>query len=1617
LYAWVQVFVTHAQIMFHNNNQVDKNRNSSLILTCLMVVGALSAGMPNATALTGNETVAVTNVANNSAFISVSNLDSNDSYYWWAFIYSPNGSLYDYDFGYISGIGGSGTINYNASWTTPTVTGNYTINGELSDSVGNSLVNDTAYFTIGGGSGSVASETIIATGATATSASITGSNLNTSQTYQWYAFVYFPSGSLQTSDSGIWNSPNSSTMTDSASWSRGNQAGNYTLSVRLYEYWSSTLLDTHNTTFYSSGPGNLTQDSNEPNEGTSSATTITLGNVSYGVNIHNSSDDDYYTLNITSGQMVWVNLTFSHSVGDLQLNVYEWNGLNNWMVDYSHSSSNNEQVIFNTTSSTSYYVQVFSSGGASNYSFSVQSVATPAPPAPTADVNEPNDTVANATAVGTSLPFSQTNLTIHNSTDEDFFSFPVISGNTYWVNISFTHSNGDLDLELYDSSLNFVDSSTSTSDDESVTDTPSSNMTMYAYVYGWSSATNNYDITVESSSGGSTVTNVTGIVSTVFFSNATYGEFTMSNLTNTASYDLDAYLLEWNGTNYTSLGTFTQGWTSNGSNNMIPAFVTLAEESTFCLYGELYDVTTSTNGIYLDDDLDCLYHEMMEGFVSSDTGGTIDAQNLSAGAGYYYEWYLYIGGGTTYLQSGSGNFTANSSTQSYNVNWNQPGSGAIRCFTTFLFNSTFVQIGQHEDCFTPTWPGINATGITANSNATTNTFYFDAVDLDVGDNYILQANIERYSNGTVVDFSTPTNFTAGASNSSFNWVFNTPSVSGYYCAYADLWNATSVWMGNDSICFLIVHDDDGDGVWNENDLCANTPSNATVDIFGCAATQRDSDNDGVNDAQDAFPFDSTQWQDSDGDGYGDNASGNNSDAFPTDSSQWSDVDGDGYGDNPNGTNADAFPNDPNEWVDSDGDGVGDNGDLLPNDASQWVDSDGDGYGDNPSGTNGDAFPTDSTQWSDTDGDGYGDNSNVTGGDLWPTDPSQWWDSDGDGYGDNTSGTNGDAFPADGTQWSDGDGDGWGDNPSGNNPDAFPQDGTQWADQDGDGYGDNANGNNPDAFPTDGTQWADQDGDGYGDNPQGNNPDAFPTDGTQWADGDGDGYGDNPQGNNADAFPSDQTQWADRDGDGYGDNPLGTNPDDCPDTPQGETVDSTGCSATERDGDGDGVMDASDDCLFENASGWDNDGDGCIDDTDGDGYDDPDDNCINEDSTGWDADHDGCIDDTDGDLVKDNVDNCPTTDASGYDNDLDGCIDDSDGDMIPDDQDDCRFVNATGFDNDGDGCIDDSDGDNIKDDTDSCRYENATGFDDDQDGCIDDSDSDGVKDNVDSCANTQDISTIDNDGCSDHQRDTDGDTVKDFYDNCPNTPPGEQVNSEGCSATQRDTDGDYVVDADDECPGTEDGVSVNNDGCADNQLDTDNDSVDDSVDQCSNTPSNETANNFGCSKSQWDSDSDQYMDSEDDCPNDAGTSTIDRVGCLDSDGDGVSDLNDAFPQDVTKQAASDGEEGGISPLALALVGMFVLFSIVAGAILVIRMRGGEDEKDQFSGGLTAQPAESLSDMAMPTEVESSLGITQADQVEVSTSEPEQWVDENGVTWHRQPDGVLLRWTGEAWEPQN
>jgi hypothetical protein len=206
--------------------------------------------------------------------------------------------------------------------------------------------------------------------------------------------------------------------------------------------------------------------------------------------------------------------------------------------------------------------------------------------------------------------------------------------------------------------------------------------------------------------------------------------------------------------------------------------------------------------------------------------------------------------------------------------------------------------------------------------------------------------------------------------------------------------------------------------------------------------KRDADGDGWLDVDDAFPFDPTQHQDTDLDGWGDDSSQANGDGCPTvagtsteDRFGCPDSDGDGYSDPDGGWLAhpagegDAYVSNIAQWHDTDGDGHGDNytfqvgtdglrqaesGDAFYEDAAQYRDRDGDNCGDNYSysldngmrvNEAGDAFLTDATQCNDFDGDGHGDNYT--------------YELDGDGL----RVENGDAFPLDNLAWSDLDGDG------------------------------------------------------------------------------------------------------------------------------------------------------------------------------------------------------------------------------------------------------------------------------------------------------------------------------------------------------------------------------------------------------------------------------------------------------------------------------------------------------------------------------------------------------------------------------------------------------------------
>ncbi len=378
-------------------------------------------------------------------------------------------------------------------------------------------------------------------------------------------------------------------------------------------------------------------------------------------------------------------------------------------------------------------------------------------------------------------------------------------------------------------------------------------------------------------------------------------------------------------------------------------------------------------------------------------------------------------------------------------------------------------------------------------------------------------------------------------------------------------NWTALWNGSNHLGLL-------------RDYCPNTAGTSLYPAGGCV----DRDGDYWSDNDDKFPDDDSQWNDSDGDGFGDNQAGGNYDlcvevpgvlegtlgpGCPVVSAD--DSDGDGVFnalDLCSDTEPGAIVDDAGcsaKQKDDDQDGVSNAVDICPNTEYQVavdiqgcsaiqieVDSDGDGIND----VDDLCADTQSFEYDDIDTDGCGISQR---------------DSDGDGVMDDK-----DICPDSDLRY-----------PVGST--GCVDESALEQDLDGDGisgvYSFDGINHSGDAFPLDSTQWWDRDGDGYGDNQSGNYSDSCPFElGNSTMEGiygcidDGDGYADYLE---PESLRGDYSQWNDSDFDTYGDNIEGNNPDLCPDTDYNfkDFVDTNGCAKYQLDGDKDGIGDDVDNC--------------------------------------------------------------------------------------------------------------------------------------------------------------------------------------------------------------------------------------------------------------------------------------------------------------------------------------------------------------------------------------------------------------------------------------------------------
>ena len=188
-----------------------------------------------------------------------------------------------------------------------------------------------------------------------------------------------------------------------------------------------------------------------------------------------------------------VSINFQHAQGDLDLSLYSSTGR---LLKSSDGATDGELVSLNGLAAGIYYVRVNGYRGVSNPGYSLTvNLAKPL----VDDKYENNDTRTTARGLGTLASATTiSNLVMADSHDWYRFWMGDSGASTDFVSIGFLNSQGNLNLELYNSSGTRLAVSSSGSNSEQISLAGRASGTYYVHVFGLSGATNpNYSLQID----------------------------------------------------------------------------------------------------------------------------------------------------------------------------------------------------------------------------------------------------------------------------------------------------------------------------------------------------------------------------------------------------------------------------------------------------------------------------------------------------------------------------------------------------------------------------------------------------------------------------------------------------------------------------------------------------------------------------------------------------------------------------------------------------------------------------------------------------------------------------------------------------------------------------------------------------------------------------------------------------------------------------------------------------------------------------------------------------------------------------------------------------------------
>ncbi len=202
-----------------------------------------------------------------------------------------------------------------------------------------------------------------------------------------------------------------------------------------------------------------------------------------------SGDDDWYAVDLAAGDGLSASLFFSNNQGDLDLHIVDEEGRR--LASAISVRDNEEATVGSVPTAGLYFVRVFGFLGAeADYDLRLNRIDGGTTCVD--DRQEPNDGPQRARAT---TPGTQSALRLCPS-DEDWYAFTLTERQIFEVDLTFTHADGDVDVEILDPNQARIGRGFSVRDNESVAVRAGVAGTYLVRVFSFQSGIDNaYDMT------------------------------------------------------------------------------------------------------------------------------------------------------------------------------------------------------------------------------------------------------------------------------------------------------------------------------------------------------------------------------------------------------------------------------------------------------------------------------------------------------------------------------------------------------------------------------------------------------------------------------------------------------------------------------------------------------------------------------------------------------------------------------------------------------------------------------------------------------------------------------------------------------------------------------------------------------------------------------------------------------------------------------------------------------------------------------------------------------------------------------------------------------------------